>query len=230
MKLFHFLLITMAFLSACIGTDIIEDAVEPKVRIQNIKSVLEIGETHQFQGAYFDISGSMQAADFIWSSSNQDAITIDDNGLAEAKSKGMTDITAMANGISATITIAAIDPDDDDGEEPDGMTPDNQRTANLRTVSTYPLEGTATLTNATGELMINLSEDFQTTSALPGLYIYLTNNNNSINNAIEIGAVTKFSGAQSYTVPGDTNLDTYNFILFYCKPFSVPVGDGEFIP
>jgi len=99
----------------------------------------------------------------------------------------------------------------------------------LETVSSYQLEGSATLRLDNG-LKLVLSDDFVTTNALPGLYLYLTNNTSTISNALEIGAVKKFSGGQVYDVPTNTGLQDYSHVLFYCKPFVVPVGKGEFIP
>lgn len=65
---------------------------------------------------------------------------------------------------------------------------------------------------------------------MPGLYVYLTNNTNTINNALEVAKVKAFSGAQSYEITEDIDLTTYDFVLFYCKPFLVPVGEGELNP
>ncbi|MEM9549152.1 MAG: hypothetical protein AAGA77_24405, partial [Bacteroidota bacterium] len=61
---------------------------------------------------------------------------------------------------------------------------------------------------------------------LPGLYVYLTNNRNTTANALEIGAVEVFNGAHTYTVE-DVGINDYKFLLYFCKPFNVKVGDGE---
>ena len=96
-------------------------------------------------------------------------------------------------------------------------------------MSSYQLDGKATLKPG-AQLQLILSSDFETTNALPGLYLYLTNNPSTINNALEIGAVKAFSGAQVYDVPAGVGLQDYSHILFYCKPFVVPVGAGKFEP
>ena len=62
--------------------------------------------------------------------------------------------------------------------------------------------------------------------SLPGLYAYLTNNPSTVNNAFEIGRVETFSGAHSYRISG-VGLNDYDDLLYWCKPFSVKVGDGE---
>ena len=79
-------------------------------------------------------------------------------------------------------------------------------------------------------LILEFEDDFSTTSALPGLYVYLTNNINTINGALEIGPVTSFSGSQSYQISETDDLFKYGYVLFYCKPFVVPVGNGKLEP
>ena len=45
---------------------------------------------------------------------------------------------------------------------------------------------------------------------------------------MEIGEVKVFKGAHRYTIGGDIALNQYKYLLYYCKPFNVKVGDGEF--
>ena len=105
-----------------------------------------------------------------------------------------------------------------------------ERVAELKTVSSYPLSGRAILKKTGGKTVLEFDDTFNTTSALPGLYVYLTNNVKSINEALEVAKVKAFSGAQSYEISEDIALTKYGFVLFYCKPFLVPVGDGELKP
>ena len=57
-------------------------------------------------------------------------------------------------------------------------------------------------------------------------YIYLGNNPKSIADAHEIGPVTVFQGAHFYDLP-TIDLYDYNYILYWCKPFGVKVGEGQ---
>jgi len=77
-----------------------------------------------------------------------------------------------------------------------------------------------------GGVALNIADNYKTTSALPGFYVYLTNNPNSINDAVEIGEVTIFEGAHSYEILG-VGLTDYDYVLYFCKPFRVKVGDGK---
>lgn len=226
------LTVSLALLSlkGCIGTDIVDDFVEPRISVQNPISAMIVGDSYQFEASYFNNIGLKQSASFEWASTNTMVLEIDATGLASAVSPGETLVSFSANNITGSFPISVFDPalvDEDSlrkAQEQQGT-----RTAMLKTVSSYALQGTATLKEE-GGLKLSLSDDFATTDALPGLYLYLTNNTNSINNALEIGAVEQFSGAQVYQIEGSVELSDYSHVLFYCKPFRVPVGVGEFMP
>lgn len=217
-------------LYCCIGTDIVDDFVEPRVMLGNPISAMVVGDSYQFEGAYFNNIGVNEPAAFQWTSSNVAVLEVDEQGNGLAKSPGTTSIKFTANDVSDSVMLMVFDPEtiDEDSLRDTQQTP-GIRTAPLKTVSSYQLEGSATL-NENGGLKLELSDDFATTDALPGLYMYLTNNLSTVNNALEIGAVEKFSGSQVYEIPGDVKINDYSHILFYCKPFRVAVGTGEFMP
>ena len=96
----------------------------------------------------------------------------------------------------------------------------------IRTTTFYPLEGSFQYSETEdGGVHIDIAADYIADNRLPGLYIYLSNNPNSIFNALEIEEVTTFSGAHEYTVP-EVGFEDYNFIVYFCKPFNVKVGDA----
>lgn len=78
----------------------------------------------------------------------------------------------------------------------------------------------------TNDLELKIDDTYETSDRLPGLYLYLTNNINSIANAKEIQAVTVFEGAHSYILK-DTGINDFTHLLYWCKPFGVVVGNGE---
>ena len=57
------------------------------------------------------------------------------------------------------------------------------------------------------DLELQFASNYTASSALPGLFIYLSNNANTNGDALEIGPVTDFSGAHSYTIPNTGILD-----------------------
>ena len=146
-------------------------------------------------------------------------IDVEENGLITAYQAGMTIITAMANGVVEELIITAGNSTIEASV--------SQRTGVLKTVGSYPLDGDVTLVDLNnGDLRLELEDNFNTTSALPGLFVYLSNNPSTINDAYEIGEVTQFKGEQSYSIK-EVGLSDFNYVLFFCKPFRVRVGDAE---
>ncbi|HBH22545.1 MAG TPA: hypothetical protein DDY13_03895 [Cytophagales bacterium] len=216
--------VTLLFLltMGCIGTDIVDDAVPAKVVIQNPIDTLKVGESYQFKARYTDESGEIVNVPISWESANDDIISITADGLATAEMQGSTMVTASHDTAGDTLYLVA-------GERTTASV--SLRTADLMTSSTYPLKGSAELEEKDdGALELRFGTDFKTTSALPGLYVYLSNNLNSTANAYEIGAVDQFEGAQTYPIDAAVGINDFDYVLFYCKPFNVPVGEGLLVP
>lgn len=208
-------------LCGCIGTDIIDDEMEEVIIIENAIDTLKVGDQHQFEARYLNNVGLEASVTFTWNSSDAAIISVETTGLATAHQPGTVTLTVEAEGKTESIEVAA-------GNKTSEVV--NERTANLATVSSYPLSGSALLKKSDNGLILEFGDNFNTTSALPGLYVYLTNNVNTLNGALEVGKVTAFSGRQSYEITATTDLFEYNFVLFYCKPFVVPVGNGKLNP
>jgi len=221
MRIIYYLTISVLVLQACIGTDIVDDFVEAKVSIDNPITSLKKDRTYQFEATYLNNIGIPESAMFQWDSTDPSVLAIDSDGLARGKMKGGATIIVSANGISDSLTLLVSDTT---------IGSINERVAVLKTVSSYPLDGNVILKKEGGKTFLEFDDSFKTTSALPGLYVYLTNNVSTINNALEVAKVKAFDGAQSYEIEEDVSLTEYDFVLFYCKPFLVPVGDGELKP
>ncbi len=209
-------------LSSCIGTDVLDDLMEEQILIESSITSLKIGESHQFQARYFNNIGEEVAIEPEWDSSNPAIITINNNGLATAVSTGQVIITTSYKDATDEIILEAT--------TNETTTNPLQRKTELQSVSSYPLSGTVTLTPNDQGLLLEFADNFNTTSALPGLYVYLSNNTNTFSGALEIGPVTKFSGSQSYQITDTDDLYKYSYVLFFCKPFVVPVGNGKLNP
>ncbi|HMQ48498.1 MAG TPA: Ig-like domain-containing protein [Saprospiraceae bacterium] len=210
---------------SCIGDDIIFDTVAENVRITSRVDSLAVGDDFQFEAIFVNNIGIEEPMTIAWSSSDEAILAIDQNGLASGISKGDVMVTATVDLATKTITdtwpLAVADNT--------VISDPESRTGQLRTTSSYLLEGDFELKPDGNNLTLVLSDDYRASSNLPGLYVYLTNNPNSVNGAYEIGMVTEFSGTHSYTIPGDeVGLNQYSHLLYFCKPFGVKVGDGEF--
>jgi len=92
--------------------------------------------------------------------------------------------------------------------------------------SSYILEGNFRYEHNGTQITLSLDENYRASTSLPGLYLYLGNNPNTVNGAIEIAKVNVFNGAHEYILPPSIELADYKYLIYWCKPFSVPVGEG----
>ena len=222
--LYSFLSLLIIFSIGCIGDDIIDDRVDEQLRITLMPETIAEGETFQFAARFTNNVGQVEEGRIEWSSSDESILTIDQTGLATALQQGLATVTATVNlddgaplvemipiSVAATTVIS---------EEVTSV-----RSGVIETTTFYTLEGDFTLEEDDGKLILSIAENYLTTSALPGLYIYLTNNPNTTSGAFEIGRVDVYEGEHTYEIDG-VGLNDFDFILYFCKPFNVKVGDG----
>ncbi len=222
MKRLTFLFVSMILMgTGCIGDDILFDTLDPELRITNAPDVLALNDTYTFEAMYLNNVGVEEMVDLEWSSLNPDIISIDSDGMAEALSEGTTSIRVQYDdGTNIFQDDAIVEVGDMTVVTP------VQRTGTINTTSSYVLTGDFTLSEEGNGVKLDIAANYQASTALPGLYVYLSNNPNSIASAYEIGAVQTFSGAHSYTIP-NTGINDYNYVVYFCKPFNVKVGHGD---
>lgn len=218
-----FCCVLATMLASCIGDDLVFDEVEPMVFITSTIDTLAFGSSFQLEAKFLDNIGREQVLQKLWTSSAPNIISVDQQGFVEGLQIGQATITAELDndGLVLRDNIDLVV-----GAETTQTS--NARTGTIRTTSSYRLEGGFALETVGDQLVLSIDDTYETTSALPGLYVYLTNNRNSNSDAFEIGEVTVFSGAHSYALPEGVGINDYQYLLYYCKPFSVKVGDGEF--
>ena len=221
------LLLSLPFLfTACIGDDIIPDTVEERVVITNPIDSLLLGTTHRFEARVLNRVGQIEEELVDWTSSAPEVLSIDAEGRASALAVGTADVTATINrpdtdpiAISHTVNVA---------EEVATPVVISDRTGTLRTTTFYTLGGDFVLKSVDDQLVLELADNYEASSNLPGLYLYLTNNPSTTANALELGEVSVYEGAHSYTLPTTVERNSYSHLLYFCKPFNVKVGDGAF--
>lgn len=221
MKILSIIILPILLLSACIKDDFIDDFVETELRITTVVESIALGSDFQFDYAYFNNVGQKETVDVVWTSSNPEILSITPDGFAQANVTG-----------EAIITIVTTD---EDGEKSNSIVvtvgfETIESTASIVgqivTTSFYVLEGSFQLSADGSDLKLEIGEDYEASSSLPGLYVYLSNNKNSIGNAKEISDVKVFKGAHSYTIK-NTELTDFKYIVYYCKPFNVKVGEAS---
>lgn len=214
-----FLAISTIFLG-CIKDDFIDDFVEPTLIITTIPDSVLLNSSYQFEYKFLNNIGVEENVDAIWSSANPDVLEIDHTGLALAKTLGSTEITVsysnaeinVVHTILVNVGLSTIE---------DMIV----KSGSIQSTSSYKLEGDFTVIEEGNNIVIEFSDNYSASTALPGLYVYLSNNPNTITNALEISAVETFEGKHSYTID-DIDINDFKFLVYFCKPFNVKVGDG----
>jgi hypothetical protein len=214
-------------LSSCIGDDIVFDTVDESIRVTNPIDSLQIDSTHEFKALFLNNIGIEAETDLDWQSSDPNVLSIDANGVATGLQEGratvsvevaLEDKAPIRDEKLVVVTAAEVVNTEVETTEREGT---------IRTTSSYVLEGSFILKRENGELLLEIAEDYRASSSLPGLYLYLTNNPNTTNGALEIGMVNTFQGAHTYQLDSDIDINQFDYLLYYCKPFGVKVGDGE---
>jgi len=213
------------FLYSCIGGDFVEDFVMPRVEVANPIDSLKVNDSYQFESRYFNNIGVVDSTvAVIWQSLTPTLITITAEGLATANAVGLAKVVLSSLTNPETFDTINVITNEVNTSIP---TMPTERLGAIMTTSNYLLEGDLQLVEENGEFILKLNNNFMATSALPGLVIYLTNNPATNSGALEIAPITQFTGAQEFSIPQLTDINQYDFVLFYCKPFAVKVGDSE---
>lgn len=194
--------------------------IAERFSINNPITELNVNGTHQYTTTYTNPSGTVTNRQVTWSSSNSAIISVTNAGKITAVSGGEATITAsVTNATGGTLSV--------DNKVTVKSNSPKERTGTIRTTSSYVLQGTFTLREIpnTNDLELVVNSDYRASSSLPGLYIYLSNNPSTNNNAKELQAVQVFSGAHRYVIP-NTGINDFSHVLYWCKPFRVKVGDA----
>ena len=221
------LLLPLVFLYNCIGNDYIDDRVDERISLNNSIDEILLNETHQLTANFFNNVGILDTTELTWFSLQPTIISVNNTGLITGLEEGSATIrveviTSLGSVIFDEIEIkVSKNPIND---VPDIIT----RSGTIISTSSYLLEGDFTISeiSSSQDLNLNIADNYNASTSLPGLYIYLSNNPNSIAGALEIGAVNVFSGTHSYTIE-NKGINDYKYLLYWCKPFSVKVGQGE---
>lgn len=220
MKSHIYMLLASITLFSCIGTDIVEEIiVDEQLTITSRILTLAIGESYQLEVDFFDALGERGEADVVWTSSDEQIISITADGLATAVSAGDVIVTVVSGAIRDDIMLTG-----------GGTTTFRplERTGDFRGLRDYTVRGDFTLEENGDNLELTFSSNFAASNG-PGLFVYLSNNSTRVTGGVEVGRLKANSGNQTYIISRTSaQLDTYNHIVIYCKPFGVGFGTGEF--
>ncbi|MBR9922099.1 MAG: hypothetical protein GYB31_14765 [Bacteroidetes bacterium] len=209
--------------SACIKDDIVPDIVDPVFRIDTRLDSLGINDSVQLEARFINTAGQEETVSIIWESLSPDFASIDENGLLSGIAEGPALITAQVEhqGEILADSLAFYVGQETIFSDPLILS------GTIVSTSSYELQGAFTFYEEGQELVLAFDESYKASTALPGLYVYLTNNPNSVNEAFEIGPVEIFEGEHEYRLSASAlGLEEFGYLLYWCKPFSVEVGEG----
>ena len=161
-----------------------------------------------------------------WESLNPNILAISSAGLATAVTNGFAEVVVSSQTNPPTYDTVGVVANELNTSLPEIP---SERNGVIMTTSSYLLEGDVAIVDENDQLILRLGDNFRATTALPGLVVYLTNNPSTNSGALEISPITQFTGAQEFILNDVSDINEYDFVLFYCKPFAVKVGDGELL-
>lgn len=196
-----------------------ETAVAAVIISDPSSTSLAIADEVQLEASVRNIEGELLPDKSIeWFTENESLATVSSTGLVKALANGVVEIHAKSEGVKSNSIIFSI-----------GSS--NLRQGTFIPAGGYQARGTAMLSNVDGELILKLSDDFQTSFAL-GTFIYLANSTSGSQvkaGGFEVAQITT-NGAKTFNITAlnaSVTIDQYQYVVILCKPASVTFGYAE---
>jgi hypothetical protein len=184
-------------------------------------------------------------ADLNWSTNPPSAISISDDGTITTLSPGNVMVKVTTQGLQGEtistelhFTITPLFIADDQTTTTETTTPTSETTTSttdsststtnngivvmdqffegqVRSTSSYLLRGNFRYEYNGEHIILSFDGSYRADRALPGLYVYLTNNPNTPMGGYEIGRVAVFEGEHQYSIPSSIALKDYKYILYW---------------
>ncbi len=102
------------------------------------------------------------------------------------------------------------------------------RKGTFKGAGAYSVKGTASITGVDGKKVLVFDEAFSSTAG-PDLKVYLSKNKvasgEDLGEFISLESLKGLSGAQTYTLPEDT--DSYKSVVIWCRAFKTAFGSAD---
>ncbi len=181
-------------------------------------TTLQINQTVQLSATAKNIDNTnLSGKTYEWFSENSNIVSVSATGLVTAKADGTAEVHAKVEGVKSNSIRFNV-----------GAT-SNIRTGTFQSAGGYSSVGSVTVEEASGKLLVKLSNDFKASVAL-GTFIYLANSTtgSAVKSAgLELGQWS--SGAKTFEAAGVT-LNQYKYVVVLCKPAGVIFGFAELKP
>ena len=212
--------------SQVINVSVIDPDIAVNISINAPSNIVTLNETLQLGFTATNGFSEEISPEVTWSSSNEEIVTVDQNGLVSGLGEGIATITVVTdNNIAASIAIMV-----------EGS---NSRVASFQGINGYRASGSAMLVrNIVGDIFLEIGEDFSV-SAGPGLFLYVSNTSSgriTLSEGIQVipdrltssGVIAGRSFNLTAINPNIT-LDSFSHVVIVCVPFGgITFGFAEF--
>jgi Electron transfer DM13/Bacterial Ig-like domain (group 2) len=223
-----FTLFMVLLLNSCVGTDLIDDPIiGERIRLSPRIDSLTVGKEQIFSIKFTNKYGIEELAkNIVFRSSDPSKISVDATGKAKAIALGRTTIY-VTNGVATDSLV--LNKQSDVGSNTNSNDTTFIKRGVFKTISSsYSTEGNVRLQTVKGVTQIVVEADFKASPG-PSVYLLLTNHTdgrytvtpgsnavNTVSAQITPNKLTKFSGAETWTVPAGVNPADYKFVVLYC--------------
>lgn len=173
---------------------------------------LEPGETAALQAVAINALGDTLETDYTWRSSDPAVASVTPDGQVMAEAAGVASITAAADNLTSPPSRIAV------------LGSERAGTFMPRPGSRYACEGSVALRPAdAGGLEAAFGPDFIVSNG-PRLEVFLSPTSEVGPGSVNIGPLKSTTGSQTYALPPDAELGTYNWVIIHCVPFNISFG------
>jgi hypothetical protein len=194
------------------------DSAVAKVNISSVKTSLALNERINLSIVAQNINNqSISGGNVEWVSENQAIAIVNASGEVTALANGVTSIFARVNGVKSNVLEFTVG--------------SSQLLGTFISTGGYKAIGTATLKDLNGQIILDLSSNFETSFAL-GTFIYLANSTSAANvrsSGLEVAEI-KNNGAKTFNITqikANAKLSDFKFVVILCKPATLTFGFAE---
>jgi hypothetical protein len=205
--------------SSSVNITIVEDETQVatvEIVSPSNKISLAIGESHRLELLVKNINNEiLEGRSVEWFSENSSIAAVND-GLIIGLSTGLVDIHAKVEGVKSNLLNFSVG---------SGLSGD------FVSAGGYKALGMASLKEMNGDIMLEFSNNFETSFAL-GTFVYMANVTNGTQvkaNGLEIAQITT-NGTKIFNLSAirpDIKFTDYKYVIILCKPASVTFGYAE---
>lgn len=188
-----------------------------EVTVPENQTSLAIGGTKSLSATVKNINGQpLMGRTVEWFSENTSIASVDNTGLVTGLGMGMVDVHAKSEGVKSNVITFSVG---------------GGRSGSFVGAGGYTAVGTATLSLMDNKLILQFSNNFQTSFAL-GTFVYLANSTNGAQvraSGLEVAQITT-NGAKTFDITAispTTGLLDYQYVIILCKPASLTFGYAE---